>query len=75
MKFLQIKDGFSLRKGDIEGVEKVDASRCRVYTRFNTHEINFPYETVLRLLEMDGIEEKISDKGHKNPLNPFGSGG
>lgn len=68
MKFIQVKDGFSVRKSDIESVERIDSLKSSITTKFNTYEVNFPYETILKLLEMEGIEEKLSENSETNQL-------
>lgn len=68
MKFIAIKEGFSVRKSDIESVERINQMKSRVVTRFNSYEVNFPYETILKLLEIEGIEEKVSTSIETNEI-------
>ena len=51
MRFLEIKDGFSINSEQIEAIEKVDDFTCKIYTHFNSYTANFPYVTILHILE------------------------
>lgn len=61
MKFIQVREGLSVRKEDIESVEKINDLKSKIVTRFNEYEVNFPYKTILSILEMEGIEERMTE--------------
>jgi len=52
MEYVEIKEGFSVKKKDIIAVEKIDEYQTNLYMNngkiFGT---NFPYMTILNLLE------------------------
>lgn len=62
MKFIAIKDGFSIKKDEIIAVIKNSEGGTTLKTREGSYPSGFSYETILQLLEMDGIEEKISNQ-------------
>lgn len=71
MIFIEIKDGLSIAQNEIEAIERIDDFKCRVYTHHSSYESNFPYMTLLELLEMERPEEKgIKPKTEEN-LNAF----
>ena len=65
MKYLEIKDGFSVRIDAIEAVEKAGELKCVVRTQFNVYDSTFPYTVMLQLLEREEapaptkVEEEI----------------
>lgn len=59
MKFVQIKDGVAVRKSDIVSVERLDQGGTRVWTLNTSYDCPFLYESILQLLEVEDIEEKI----------------
>ena len=68
MKFIQIRNGLSVRKSDIESVERVDVFKSKIITRFNEYEVGFPYDTILKFLEMEGVDEKAVGTDETNDL-------
>lgn len=63
MKFIEISDGLSIRKDRIVSVKRdVDGSSI-IKTDEGSYETNFSYSTILSLLEMEKIEEKVSSVG------------
>lgn len=57
MKYLEIRDGFSVRIDAIEAVERVGELDCVVKTQFNTYDSTFPYLVMLQLLEREDMPE------------------
>ena len=55
MKYIEIKNGFSVRIDAIEAVEKVGELECIVRTQFNTYDSTFPYNIMLQLLEREDV--------------------
>ena len=53
MKYIEIKDGFSVRIDAIEVIEKVNELECVVRTQFNSYDSVFPYLVLLQLLERE----------------------
>ena len=51
MKFIEISDGISIRKSDIEAIKKKEDMFSVVYTKNREYEASFPYITLLQLLE------------------------
>ena len=62
MKYLEIREGFSILKAEIEAIEKVDEFKTLVHTHHNSFESTFPYMTLLQLLESDVDKEEKEDK-------------
>lgn len=62
MKFIEIREGISVRKDEIVSVERQENGVSRITTENQSFESNFPYETILKILEMDGIEEKLVNR-------------
>jgi hypothetical protein len=60
MKFVEIREGLSVKKDCIEALEKTEDGNCRVITQGNTFDSTFPYESLRALLGMPDIEEKLS---------------
>lgn len=59
MKFLSITDNISVRKDEIVAVERNESDLDRVVLENVSYDTNFPYETILSLLEIPDIEERI----------------
>lgn len=57
MRFLEIREGFSVNIDNIEAIETKDEFTSTIHTKFNTHIANFPYITLLRILEGETKEE------------------
>jgi len=51
MKFIEISDGISIRKSDIEAIKKREDMFSVVYTKNREYEASFPYIMLLQLLE------------------------
>lgn len=66
MKFLETKDGFSVNIEQIEAIERVDDFSSRIHTHFNSYTANFPYMTLLQILEREiapeAKKERVLDK-------------
>lgn len=62
MKFLAISKDFSVRKDDIICVERGEEGGCKIHTLITTYDSSFPYESILQLIEMEKIEENISNR-------------
>lgn len=61
MKFISVSDGFSIRKSSIEAVVKTEDLKCEIRTEANVYKCGYPYSTMLSLLEMENIEENVSN--------------
>ena len=72
MKFIEIADGISVRKEEIICVERMNEIQSRVTTEYGSYESNFSYSTILALLEMDNIEEKVAESPNRT-MNLFGN--
>ena len=69
MEYVEIKDGFSVKKDDIIAVER--AGEYQTYLHMNNGKIfetNFPYMTILNLLE----NEKEVDNNLNSVLQSVG---
>ena len=64
MRFIETKEGFSIAIDHIEALERIDEFTTRVYSRFNTYEANFPYATLVAILE-----QEVSDNGVMQKLD------
>ena len=62
MRFLEIKDGFSIKIDSIEAIERINEFETRVHITGNTWTANFPFSTLLRILEEDVQEEPTMKK-------------
>ena len=62
MKFLQVNSNTLVRKSEIIAVEKTEEGLARVVLNLSSYTSEFPYETMLQLLEMPTDEEKKQDK-------------
>ena len=71
--FLEIRDGFSVNTESIEAIERNDEFTSIIHTKFNTHTANFPFLTLLRILEgeekpkqevMQKFEAVLDNTGH-----------
>lgn len=60
MKYIEIQDGISLNVDCIEGIEKLEDNKCKVYTHHHTYLATFPYDTLLAILK----EDEMIDKKH-----------
>lgn len=62
MKFIKVSENLSVRKCEIEAVLRISDLKCKVYTKNNTFDSDYPYTTMLALLEMEqSVEEKFSN--------------
>jgi hypothetical protein len=61
MKFIAINSVVSVRKDEIMAVERSESGLCRVILENTSYDSEFPYETILQMLEIPDIEEKVSD--------------
>ena len=53
MRFIEIKEGVSVDIDQIEVLERKDDFTTTIYTHHNVYEANFPYMTLLQLLETE----------------------
>ena len=60
MKFISINNDISVRKEEIIAVERTENGLARVVMENISYDTNFPYETILQILEIPDIEEKIN---------------
>ena len=51
MKYIEIREGLSIAADKIEAVEYLTELTCKVITKFQSYEANFPYLVLLQLLE------------------------
>ena len=72
MKFIEIKEGVSVAKDEIIALVKIDEYTTRLYTKVGEFEANFPYMTLLQILEneREDINEKVSSMA--NVVNTLG---
>ena len=68
MKFLEISEGLSINIDEIEAIRKVDDFTCKVFLNFNEYTANFPYMTLLALLDTMR-EEKSTNQEILNKLD------
>ena len=61
MKFISITPNISIRKDEIIAVERNEHGLSRVVLENGSYDSDFPYETILQLLEVPDIEEKMQD--------------
>lgn len=62
MKFIEIRPGLKLRKSCISKIKKLeDELQCEVYCEGEWQKSIYPYQTLSMLLEMEDIENKISN--------------
>lgn len=61
MKFIEVRDGLYIRKEEILAVEQKE-SGSTIFTEAMIFDSNFPCSTIVSLLEMDNIEEKVANK-------------
>lgn len=55
MQYIELRDGFSVRKDAIEAIERKDELTSIVKTNFNSYESVFPYDVLLQLLEREEL--------------------
>ena len=53
MRVIEIKEGVSVDIDQIEVLERKDDFTTTIYTHHNVYEANFPYMTLLQLLETE----------------------
>lgn len=68
MNFLQVKDGISVRKSDIIAIERMEDGGTKVLTMNTMYECPFLYESILTLLEMEDLEEKVASNPQQQPF-------
>lgn len=69
MRFIEIKDGFSIAIDKIETIEAIDDLTSRVHTSSSSYVANFPYLILLQILEREIEEQKglnLSEETTKN---------
>ena len=58
MKYIEIQEGITLSIDCIEGIEKIDETKCKVYTHHRSYLATFPYSTLLGMLKQDDMIDK-----------------
>ena len=62
MKYVEIKEGFSVKKEDIIAIEKMGEYLSNLHmNNGQIYETNFPYLTMLQLLEIQEEKEETKD--------------
>lgn len=51
MNFIEVTDGICIRKDNICCVERTKDGKARIITDSDSYTTNFPYETMLKMLE------------------------
>ena len=59
MKFIAITNDISVKKEEIIAVERGEDGKARVVVEIGTYDTNWPYESMLSMLEIPDIEEKM----------------
>ena len=59
MKFLSINPNVSVRKEEIIAVERNEFGMARVILENSSYDTDFPYETILQVIEIPDIEESM----------------
>ena len=72
MSFIEIRDGFSINIGAIEAIERKDEFTSIIHTKFNTHIANFPFITLLRILEDEERPKEVIAKKFEAVLDSTG---
>jgi hypothetical protein len=60
MKFIKVRDGFSVRASEIEAIGRIDDLTCEIYTCANVYQCNYPCETILYLMERSDSESRTN---------------
>ena len=68
MKFLELQEGLSINKEEVEAIDKIDDFNTRIYLNSTKIEVRFPYVTLLQLLQMDNT---IQSSQRENKVNAF----
>jgi len=61
MEFVEIQDGLCVRCDKIHVIEKFDEFHCKVVTQVGVFDANFPYQTLVSILE-NNVEKEEPDK-------------
>lgn len=61
MKFLSVNPNLSVRKEEIVAVERNDSGLGRIVLNSFSYDTDWPYETLLTMIEIPDIEEKIKE--------------
>ena len=69
MRYIEIQEGITLNIDYIEGIEKIDDMKCKIYTHSRSYLATFPYSTLLAIIKQNEIIDKpevnISDIDEK----------
>lgn len=68
MKFIAITNDISVKKDEIIAVERNEEGKARIVVEIGTYETNWPYESMLSMLEIPDIEEKIASQPEQMSL-------
>ena len=58
MRYIEIQEGITLNIDYIEGIEKIDDMKCKIYTRSRSYLATFPYSTLLEMMKQDDTIDK-----------------
>jgi len=68
MIFCEISEGLCVRCDEISVIEKVDDYHCKVVTEAGVFDANFPYSTLVSILEANGEVPPLRDDGQVTAL-------
>ena len=60
MKIIEIQDGICINVDKIDGIKEVSPMSCEVYVGTRTYISTYPYQTLLKLLNSDVIDNGTS---------------
>lgn len=60
MKFIKINDSLMVKRSAIEGIEKTDKLKCKIYTSDRVYKCSYPLETIVSMLEQDNDDKKTN---------------
>lgn len=68
MTFIEISEGLCVRCDEIQVIEKFDDFHCKVVTEAGVFDANFPYSTLVAILEQNGEQPPPRDDGQISKL-------
>ena len=68
MKFIQLKEGIFVRKSDIVAVEELEEGGSRVLTLNTAYDTPWMAESILQLLEIEDVEERVKSEAELKPM-------
>jgi hypothetical protein len=63
VKFIEVIEGTSVLRAEIEAIKDNGEGGAIIYTHHNQYNSTFPYQTLLQLLEVDMPDDKSEDSG------------